>query len=83
LSPWLRSLSVFVGLVFKRYGVELCGVLQYVANQLKSGHSFDLCVLREIVENMSGIETIAGQMKHEQVEAMAGGDLLKQEVEKF
>lgn len=79
MSPWLQSLSTFVGQVFRRYGAELTGILQYVAQQLKAGNSFDLCVLREIVENMSGIETTA-QMTHDQVEALAGGDLLKQEV---
>lgn len=37
LSPWLQSLATFVGVVFKKYSIELTGVLQYVANQLKAG----------------------------------------------
>lgn len=37
LSPWLQSLATFVGAAFKKYNMELTGVLQYVANQLKNG----------------------------------------------
>lgn len=35
LSPWLTSLSTFVAQVFKRYAIDLIGVLQYIANELK------------------------------------------------
>jgi len=41
--------------------------------------SYDLLVLREIIQNMSGVETTSG-LTQEQLEALAGGDLLKQEV---
>ncbi len=41
--------------------------------------SFDLLVLREIVQNMSGVETTSG-LTQDQLEAWAGGDLLRQEV---
>lgn len=41
--------------------------------------SFDLLVLNEIVQKMAGIEA-ADEMTTEQMEAMAGGDLLKGEV---
>lgn len=43
------------------------------------GCSFDLLVLNEIVQKMAGIEA-ADEMTTEQMEAMAGGDLLKGEV---
>uniref|UniRef100_A0A915HG33 THO complex subunitTHOC2 C-terminal domain-containing protein n=1 Tax=Romanomermis culicivorax TaxID=13658 RepID=A0A915HG33_ROMCU len=79
LSPWLQSLATFTGCAFKKYNIELTGLLQYVANQLKAGKSFDLCVLREIVENMSGIETAQGQLTLDQVESLCGGEILKQE----
>ena len=35
LSPWLTSLSTFVAHSFRRYTMELTGVLQYIANELK------------------------------------------------
>lgn len=36
ISSWLQSLSSFCGAVFKKYNIELTGLLQYVANQLKA-----------------------------------------------
>lgn len=61
-------------------------VIQFVLNinqcmviNLMYGCSFDLLVLNEIVQKMAGIEA-ADEMTTEQMEAMAGGDLLKGEV---
>ena len=56
ISLWLTSLSNFCGAVFKKYSIDLTGVLQYVANQLKNKKSLDLLILKEIVHKMSGIE---------------------------
>lgn len=36
ISNWLQSLSCFCGAIFKKYIIELTGLLQYVANQLKA-----------------------------------------------
>ena len=36
------------------YNIELTGVMQYVANQLKSENSLDLLILKEIVLKMAG-----------------------------
>uniref|UniRef100_A0A158R5S7 THO complex subunit 2 n=1 Tax=Syphacia muris TaxID=451379 RepID=A0A158R5S7_9BILA len=82
LSPWLQSLATFIGTVFLKYNMELTGVLQYVANQLKNGKSFDLLVLREIIQNMSGIESTTN-LTADQLEALAGGDTLRQEAGSF
>lgn len=41
--------------------------------------SLDLLILKEIVQKMAGIEA-AEEMTNDQLEAMAGGDLLKGEV---
>lgn len=35
LTLWLQSLASFCGCFFKKYNVELTGLFQYVANQLK------------------------------------------------
>ena len=106
--PWLLKLGKlglanFCGTVFKKYNIELTGLLQYVINQLKNGKryivhvlincvvkhqecllrrflgSFDLLVLKEVVQKMSGIE-ISEDMTSSQLEALAGGELLKAEV---
>ncbi|RWS14898.1 THO complex subunit 2-like protein, partial [Dinothrombium tinctorium] len=78
ISAWLLSLSNFCGSVVKKYPVELPGLLQFVANQLKAEKSLDLLILKEIVQKMAGIETTE-EMTNEQLAAMAGGELLRAE----
>ena len=82
ISLWLQSLSNFCGAIFKKYNIELTGILQYVANQLKSKRSLDLLILKEVVLKMSGIEA-AEDMTDEHIDAMAGGELLRQEAGSF
>ncbi|XP_056665928.1 THO complex subunit 2-like isoform X2 [Monodelphis domestica] len=78
ISSWLQSLACFCGAVFRKYPIELAGLLQYVANQLKAGKSFDLLILKEVVQKMAGIE-ITEEITVEQLEAMTGGEQLKAE----
>ncbi|XP_077862660.1 THO complex subunit 2-like [Saccoglossus kowalevskii] len=78
LSPWLQSLANFCGAVFRKYNIELSGLLQYVANQLKAGKSFDLLILKEVVQKMSGIESTE-EITVDQLDALAGGELLRAE----
>ncbi|KAI0218636.1 THO complex subunit 2 [Lamellibrachia satsuma] len=78
ISLWLQSLANFSGTVFKKYQIELTGLLQYVANQLKACKSVDLLILREVIMKMAGIE-ISEEITSDQLEAMSGGELLKQE----
>ncbi|KAI5636701.1 transcription- and export-related complex subunit domain-containing protein [Phthorimaea operculella] len=77
--PWLQALAAFAGAAFKKHNIELTALLQFVANRLKAQQSQDLLILKEIVQKMAGIEA-AEEMTPEQLEAMAGGDLLKGEV---
>ena len=103
ISQWLQSLSAFSGAVFKKYNIELTGLLQFVANQLKAQKRFsiflfitffkrlfllinysyyfslNLLILKEIVQKMAGIEA-AEELTADQLDAMAGGDLLRNEV---
>lgn len=53
-----------------------------MANQLKAGKSFDLLVLKEVVQKMSGIE-ISEEVTAAQLEALSGGELLRAEVISF
>lgn len=57
-SPWLQSLSSFCGSACKKYTIELGGILQFAANQLKAEKSIDLLILREIVQKMGGTDTL-------------------------
>ncbi|XP_043266760.1 THO complex subunit 2 isoform X2 [Venturia canescens] len=82
ISLWLQSLASFCGAIFKKYNIELTGLLQYVADQLKAQKSLDLLILKEIVQKMAGIEA-AEEMTADQLDAMGGGDLLKNEAGYF
>ncbi|XP_037087592.1 THO complex subunit 2-like [Pollicipes pollicipes] len=78
LSLWLTSLANFCGAMFKKYNLDLTGLMQYVANQLKSMKSLDLLILREVVQKMAGVEAVE-DMTEEQLSAMAGGEMLRAE----
>ncbi|XP_013185845.1 THO complex subunit 2 isoform X2 [Amyelois transitella] len=80
--PWLQALAAFAGAAFKKHNIELTALLQFVANRLKAQHSHDLLILKEIVQKMAGIEA-AEEMTPEQLDAMAGGELLKGEAGYF
>ena len=66
------GLANFSGSVVKKYTVDLAGLLHYVAQQLKAGKSYDLYVLREVVQKMAGIE-ISEEITQDQLLAMSGG----------
>lgn len=53
-----------------------------IGNQLKQHKSLDLCLLKEIVQKMSGIE-VADDITDDQLEAMSGGELLRNEAASF
>lgn len=36
VSGWLRSIASFCGTVFKKYNIDLCGLLALLANQIKA-----------------------------------------------
>ncbi|XP_065225591.1 THO complex subunit 2 isoform X3 [Planococcus citri] len=77
-AVWLVNLSVFCGSIYKKYNIELVGILQYVCNQMKVYKSFDLLILKEIIQKMSGIE-FNEDMTNEQLSAFSGGEILKSE----
>jgi THO complex subunit 2 len=82
LSTWLQSIATFSALAFKKYPIELIAIIQCVIDQLKLKKSSDLLILQEIVQKMSGIEVLS-EVNDLQLEAMAGGDLLRQEAGYF
>ncbi|CAH2091992.1 unnamed protein product [Euphydryas editha] len=80
--PALQALAAFAAAAFKKHNIELTALLQFVANRLKAQQSHDLLILKEIVQKMAGIEA-AEEMTPEQLDAMAGGELLKGEAGYF
>ena len=53
-----------------------------MANQPKAKHSLDLIIIKEVVAKMGGVEGVE-EMTTEQIEAMARGELLRQEAASF
>ncbi|SCV72147.1 BQ2448_4841 [Microbotryum intermedium] len=82
IALWLQSLATFTGHLYRRWSAlepSLAMVLQYLVNQLVSGNSKDLIILREIISKMTGIEPFA-DLSDAQVFALAGGKVLRSEV---
>jgi Transcription- and export-related complex subunit len=82
LSAWLQSLANFCGAIFKKYSIELSGLLQYICNELKAQKSLDLLILKEIVLKMVGIEA-AEEMTMEQLNVSKLSQFLSQLKIKF
>ncbi|XP_050689638.1 THO complex subunit 2-like isoform X2 [Eriocheir sinensis] len=82
ISTWLQSLSSFCGAVYKKYPIDLGGILQFVANQLKAEKSIDLLIMREIVQKMGGTDTLE-DLTPDQLDAMCGGELLRREAGQY
>ncbi|XP_063849502.1 THO complex subunit 2-like isoform X3 [Scylla paramamosain] len=82
ISSWLQALSSFCGAVYKKYPIDLGGILQFVANQLKAEKSIDLLILREIVQKMGGTDTLE-DLTPDQLDAMCGGELLRREAGQY
>ncbi|KAK9502579.1 hypothetical protein O3M35_011328 [Rhynocoris fuscipes] len=76
--PWFQSTSLFCATVFKKYNVDLSGILLYIMEQLRNNRSVDLLLLKEILQKMTGID-ITDVMTDHQIEALGGGELLKAE----
>lgn len=78
LAAWLTSLSTFSANIILKYKVDFTGFLEYISNQLKAGNSMDLVLLTDLIQKMTGIETIQA-ITDERLEALMGGDLLRTE----
>lgn len=79
IAPWFTNVAEFSGLALRKSSIEMSGLLQYVASQLKDNRTVDLLVLKELIQKVSGIEA-TDDLTDEQLEAMSGGSTLRQEV---
>ncbi|KAI0172070.1 hypothetical protein GGR52DRAFT_453901 [Hypoxylon sp. FL1284] len=78
-SRWLQALSKFSGRVFRRYSnMNPTPVISYVNNQVSSGNSTDLIILRELITSMGGIVSDA-DFTDAQLFALSGGELLRRQ----
>lgn len=82
-SPWLQALSQFVASLFARYThINPSPILQYLASELRAGHSTDLEMFEQLLTAMAGIRSDI-EFNDAQVTAMAGGEHLQTQVLQF
>ncbi|GAA5826823.1 hypothetical protein JCM5353_005408 [Sporobolomyces roseus] len=82
VAMWLSGIASFTGQLYRRWApmqTSLPVILQYLVNQLNSGNSKDLIVLRELISRMTAIEPFA-DLSDAQVLSLAGGRHLRNEV---
>ncbi|KAI1179390.1 transcription factor/nuclear export subunit protein 2-domain-containing protein [Nemania sp. FL0916] len=78
-SRWLQALSKFSGKVFRRYeNVNSTPVIQYVNEQVATGKSTDLVILRDLITSMAGIVPDV-DFTDGQLAALGGGELLRRQ----
>ncbi|GAA5910057.1 uncharacterized protein JCM6883_000540 [Sporobolomyces salmoneus] len=82
VAMWLSGIASFTGQLYRRWAnmaTSLPVILQYLVNQLVTGNSKDLIVLRELISRMTAIEPFA-DLSDAQVLSLAGGRYLRNEV---
>ncbi|CAB0008239.1 unnamed protein product [Nesidiocoris tenuis] len=80
--PWFQSTSLFCATAFKKYNIDLSGILLYTMEQLRCNRSIELLILKEILHKMTGIE-ITDDMTQHQIDSLSGGELLRAEAGYF
>lgn len=75
IASWFKFFAYFVGSFYKKYyNTELSNIIYYCTSKIKlnASNTIDLYIIREIIEQMSGIK-IMEDMGEAQVQACAGG----------
>ncbi|KAI8376199.1 transcription factor/nuclear export subunit protein 2-domain-containing protein [Radiomyces spectabilis] len=79
-SSWLRALSVFAGMLYKKQGIDPTPLLRYMAFRLRLDDSVpDLVLFNEFVTKLSGIEIIGSTLTDDQITSAGCSDMLKAE----
>jgi THO complex subunit 2 len=77
---WFASLAKFISLFYSRYpDTEVRGLLHFLLSRLQRGQSLDLHVLQNLLGKMGRCETLL-EMTAQQLEALAGGRVLRNEM---
>ncbi|KAJ1617520.1 transcription and export-related complex subunit-domain-containing protein [Pavlovales sp. CCMP2436] len=76
-SHWLQSLAAFTAAIYRRhFGIELRGLLHYLAHALKAGQSTQLLLLTALLKTMALHEHV-DELSDEQIDALGGSDALR------
>ena len=82
-SSFLRRLSAFVGMFFRKYiDVDLDSVLEFIVAQLQDDQPIYLILLKDLISNMSGLKA-SDDLSDDMLLGQAGGDLLQDETFTF
>mmetsp|Transcript_2056 Transcript_2056/g.6812 ORF Transcript_2056/g.6812 Transcript_2056/m.6812 type:complete len:889 (+) Transcript_2056:1243-3909(+) len=83
LSQWFQHLAHFTGLYYRTYPMtELHGLMDFILSSLRRGTSLDLIVLSNVVTRMGGC-SILEDISEDQLNALAGGEILRRETQAF
>ncbi|CAO3576935.1 unnamed protein product [Absidia cylindrospora] len=79
-SSWLRALSVFAGMLFKKQGIDPTPLIRYVVFRLQYDDSVaDLVLFNEFITKLCGIEIIGSTLTDNQITSSGCCDTLKSE----
>ncbi|KAI9270691.1 transcription factor/nuclear export subunit protein 2-domain-containing protein [Phascolomyces articulosus] len=79
-ATWLRALSVFSGMLYKKQGIDPTPLLRYMIFRLHNDDGVeDLILFNEFVTKLCGIEIIGSAMTDDQIMAASCSDTVKAE----
>ncbi|KAG1660029.1 hypothetical protein FOA52_010014 [Chlamydomonas sp. UWO 241] len=78
ICDWLQNLSTFNAAVCRKYpDMEISAMCQMLSNALRAGDAFDLLVLKDLNEVLTGI-VVHSEVSEKQLEGLAGGPELRE-----
>ncbi|CAO3619191.1 unnamed protein product [Cunninghamella echinulata] len=79
-SSWLRALSVFSGMLYKKQGIDPTPLIRYMVFRLQHDDAVaDLILFNEFITKLCGIEIIGSAMTDEQITSSGCSDALRAE----
>ncbi|GER41251.1 THO complex subunit [Striga asiatica] len=82
-STYYPKLHIQLNIRCKKYpSMELRGLFQYLVNQLKKGNGIELVLLQELIQQMANV-LYTENMTEDQLDAMAGSDMLRYQATSF
>lgn len=79
-ASWLRALSVFSGMLYKKQGIDPTPLIRYLVFRLRYDDSVaDLILFNEFITKLCGIEIIGSTLTDDQITSAGCSDALRTE----
>lgn len=79
-SSWLRALSVFSGMLYKKQGIDPTPLIRYLIFRLQYDDSVaDLVLFNEFITKLCGVEIIGSTLTDDQITSAGCSDALRSE----